>query len=211
MAEPPLPARDPWDLVIELQLDEPGAIDAAIAYLEADPWAFRTGYLKSRLLHHLGNRRLTVAQRARLRPVLRHYCIAGQRWDFLDAVRLARRQRPPGLHDDLVELLHTASGSSGVRALRMLLALPRPRLTERDVTRGRAVVLTWAGTRPSPSWSAGWVAPLVLRLWGPGPAVAMVALDDLAGTADPEVRAGAHHLRAEIRRRYRQVGRPEKE
>ena len=40
------------------------AIECAIVYIEADPWVFRSGYFKARLLARLRRAALTGTQRA---------------------------------------------------------------------------------------------------------------------------------------------------
>jgi hypothetical protein len=38
----------PWDLATRLAEGDASAVEAAIAYLEDDPWEFRSGYSKAR-------------------------------------------------------------------------------------------------------------------------------------------------------------------
>ena len=45
-------------------------IDTAIAFLEADPWFFRSGYEKQNLIRHLKRAQLSEAQRMRLARVV---------------------------------------------------------------------------------------------------------------------------------------------
>lgn len=45
-------------------------VDTAIAFLEADPWFFRSGYEKQNLIRHLKRAQLTEAQRMRLARVV---------------------------------------------------------------------------------------------------------------------------------------------
>jgi hypothetical protein len=160
-----------WDeLVVGIQLDDPRAVEAALSYLEDDPWEFRSGYLKGRLLHHLVSRDLDEPQRLRLRPVLVHYCQVGPRWEFSKACRLARRVHIPGLRNELVKGLYGADAGADVRCLRMLFAMRRPRLSGRDRQQAQRVLVEWAGQRQHDRWDARWLAPTVRRLW-PGDAV----------------------------------------
>jgi hypothetical protein len=83
-------------------------IGAAIAFLEADPWFFRSGYEKQVLIRHLKRARLDNAQRERLGRVVltaidgrdrvefRHYCrLACGVWsDMLDE-EVAKRMESP--------------------------------------------------------------------------------------------------------------------
>ncbi len=81
-------------------------VEAAIAFLEADPWFFRSGYEKQKIIQHLKRSRLTEPQRLRLARVVlqaidsrdriefRHYGrLACGIWsDFLDEEVAARMQ-----------------------------------------------------------------------------------------------------------------------
>ena len=81
-------------------------IETAIAFLEADPWFFRSGYEKQKIIQHLKRSRLTERQRTRLARVVlaaidsrdrvefRHYGrLACGIWsDFLDEEVAARMQ-----------------------------------------------------------------------------------------------------------------------
>jgi hypothetical protein len=81
-------------------------VETAIAFLEADPWFFRSGYEKQKIIQHLKRSRLTERQRTRLARVVlavidgrdrvefRHYGrLACGIWsDFLDEEVAARMQ-----------------------------------------------------------------------------------------------------------------------
>jgi hypothetical protein len=182
-----------------LQCDDPDAIEGALRYLEADPWEFRSGYLKGRLLHHLVHRELDERQRRRLRPVLLRYCDVGARLEFAKACRLARRVHVPGLRDELVKHLYGGVVDADVRCLRMLFAMKHPRLSERDTRHARSALLQWAGER-SAERDAQWLAPTVRRLWPDGAVAELTALaHDPADEADSTRRRGAQHLLRSIR------------
>lgn len=80
-----LPSSDPH-FMPGLSAGQPRFIETAIAFLEADPWFFRSGYEKERLIRHLKRGPLTAAQQVRLglvvlaaidgrdRREFRHYC-----------------------------------------------------------------------------------------------------------------------------------------
>jgi hypothetical protein len=87
-------------------------VEMAIAFLEADPWFFRSGYEKQNLIRHLKRARLSDAQRMRLAHVVlraidgrdrvefRHFGrLACGIWsDFLDDEVAKRMQSPdPGI------------------------------------------------------------------------------------------------------------------
>jgi hypothetical protein len=66
------------------------AIETAIAFLEADPWFFRSGYEKQNLIRHLKrSRQLTAAQRERLAHVVLAAIDGRDRTEFRHFGRLA--------------------------------------------------------------------------------------------------------------------------
>jgi hypothetical protein len=81
-------------------------VEAAITFLEADPWFFRSGYEKQNIIRHLKRTRVTEAQRMRLARVVlaaidgrdrvefRHFgrLACGVWSDFLDAEVAKRMQ-----------------------------------------------------------------------------------------------------------------------
>lgn len=80
-----LPSCGP-DFLAGLAAGHADIVETAIAFLEADPWFFRSGYEKQRLIRHLKRARLSDVQRDRLGRVVlavidgrdregfRHYC-----------------------------------------------------------------------------------------------------------------------------------------
>jgi hypothetical protein len=187
-----------WDeLVVGVQVEDPAAIEGAIRYLEADPWEFRSGYLKGRLLRHLANRQLDEHQRRRLRPVLLRYCDVGARFEFAEACRLARRMPIPGLREGLIKGLYGGIVAADVRCLRMLFAMKNPRLSERDRAQARRALVRWAGQVPSGGWDARWVALTTKRLWPIDPVGHLTAI---AGSDDETARQGARLLLRAVRR-----------
>ncbi len=197
--------QEAWDrFVVGLQLDDPAVIEDAIRYLEADPWEFRSGYLKGHVLHHLANRELDQRQLLRLRPVLLRYCDVGWRFEFPKACRLARRVPIPGLRDALVKGLYGGIVATDVRCLRMLFAMKHPRLSGRDRERGRRIMLQWAGDLQPTTWDARWVAPAAERLWPAGPVAQLLAI----AAADDEIeRHGARALLRALERSGRRSSR----
>jgi hypothetical protein len=71
--------------------NNPEAIDAAIEFLEADPWCFRSGYAKGRLMRHLAQIEPTSDQVVRLVNIVLHVVDRGGRPEFRDATHLARK------------------------------------------------------------------------------------------------------------------------
>ena len=82
------------------------AIDSAVAFLEADPWFFRSGYEKQALIRHLKRASLSTHQRERLAHVVlaaidgrdrvefRHFCrLACSIWSDLLDEEVAKRMQ----------------------------------------------------------------------------------------------------------------------
>ncbi len=118
-----------------------GSIDAAIEFLEADPWCFRSGYAKGRLLRRLRRCEFSWSQRLRLATVVLHVVDAGGRLEFRDATRLARRLGGAELRGGLRRRLHGADTGVARRALLALVDLRHPSLTEVDLSAARRLVL----------------------------------------------------------------------
>lgn len=106
-----LPSTDK-DFMPGLAAGHARLVATAIAFLEADPWFFRSGYEKQNIIRHLKRARLDEAQRARLARVVlaaidsrdrvefRHFGrLACGIWsDFLDEQVAERMQSPdPGI------------------------------------------------------------------------------------------------------------------
>ena len=66
------------------------AIEMAVRYLEADPWCFRSGYIKEELLQALRRAILTNEQRDRLRSVILERINKGSGREFRRYCRLAK-------------------------------------------------------------------------------------------------------------------------
>ena len=62
----------PYDLGSRIRSGDRAAIDDAVRFLEADPWCFRSGYVKAELMGALANCRLPGNAKDRLRRVVMH-------------------------------------------------------------------------------------------------------------------------------------------
>ena len=93
------------------------AIDDAILYLEVDPWYFRSGYLKERLIRGLKAAELTEGDRKRLRNVIWKVAGGRNRREYRDYCSLAAVVGDPGLVQRLEgvspEQDHEAKGKFG--------------------------------------------------------------------------------------------------
>jgi hypothetical protein len=73
------------------KLGDSDAAEYLVAFLEADPWCFRSGYMKERILAALQRAELSGLQQERLRNVLLNAVDAGYRREFRSSCRLAKR------------------------------------------------------------------------------------------------------------------------
>jgi hypothetical protein len=99
--------------------DASGA-EYAVAYLEADPWYFRSGYLKGRIARWLRQVELSETQQARLRVVLIAALQKGSRYEQVEYRKLARRLDTPGLRAELSKLARSKDEGISRRATLML-------------------------------------------------------------------------------------------
>jgi len=73
----------------DLRKSKPEAIEQAILYLEVDPWYFRSGYLKERLVRKLKAANLSTKNCNRLLKVIWNVARGKNRREFRDYCRLA--------------------------------------------------------------------------------------------------------------------------
>jgi hypothetical protein len=138
---------DQWLRGIEEAL---GAGDAsaggpALAYLEADPYYFRSGYARCHLAGRLSLVALTGPQQARARDLVLKTvdgeCHCGQP----GIGRLARSVADNTLRRALRRQLHSADPSIAHRALRTIRYVRRPGVDPYDIEIARSLVLNGAG------------------------------------------------------------------
>ncbi len=73
-----------------LAAGDPTAVEASIRFLAADPWFFRSGYIKAEILRRLRRAELTPVQVARLRRVILARIAGRDTREFRGYCRLAR-------------------------------------------------------------------------------------------------------------------------
>jgi hypothetical protein len=94
LAEAAYPA-DRNELLSRLDAADPDAVEAAVTWLEVDPFTWRTGYFKQKLICRLCGAPLSPEQLERLRYLVLRLTTRGPRQEFRDTVRLARRLDSP--------------------------------------------------------------------------------------------------------------------
>jgi hypothetical protein len=101
---------------------EPEAVEAGMVYLEADPWVFRSGYYKQKVLERLSRAPLVSLDTKRLEDALPAIVAKGWRehseWQALR--RLCRHIRSPQFAARLLDAANNARGPGHERALRDL-------------------------------------------------------------------------------------------
>src|SRR3954449_7719073 len=122
---------DSWvgELGLRLDCGQPEAIEAALDFLERDPYFFRSGYARERLARRLAHTKLTEAQKTRARAVVLT-TVDGQRHCPLPGVgKLAGAFADNSLRRDLRGRLHNRNTGLARRALRILVHVRHPGLT----------------------------------------------------------------------------------
>lgn len=88
----------------DLQAGDIAAVEPAVVFLEADPWCFRSGYAKGRVLRYLSRMQLDEPQRSRLRDWLVDVIPKGPRRELPMMLRLARHVADDGFAGRLSRL-----------------------------------------------------------------------------------------------------------
>ena len=186
-----------WRQVDRLRQKDRTAVDPALVFLEADPWCFRSGYVKEALLRLLPRHSLSDDQIVRVEGILLHAVDVGGRREFRFQCRLARHVARPELRRALLERLHGPDAGAARRALWMLTTIRRPRFASADITRAQDLILeATRGSGDEDRTSSNWTADLAWRFWSPKWESDLVGL----ALADGERRDQALRLLARVRR-----------
>ena len=164
-------------------------VDAALTYLEADIYEFRSGYERARIARKISGLSLDAAQRARARKYVLDV-VDGEKHCAQQALgQLAHAVADNTTRAALRARLHVTDVRVARRALRTLSRVRHPGLTAADQTAAQALVLADAGyTAWLPPnvdrlarwlWSTEWEAELrqITRAHGPERAAAKRLLD----------------------------------
>ncbi len=173
---------DLWADVERARGGDPEAIDRVLLFLEADPWCFRSGYAKETMLRLLRQVELTSDRAERARAIILHAVDVGDRREFREGCRLAKRVVNDKLRGALLDRLRSSDPGRARRALWVLDALKEP-LNEADRERVLVIleqsasiaewfrVATWARPYARRYGDQGWFAGLLDRVCAGGPDV----------------------------------------
>ena len=92
---------DPAEIGRLIDLGNAKALAVAVAFLVADPWFHRSGYIKARLLRHVKRAPFMPVQARQLRMLLLQVVEGRDRREFRHYGRLASRISTPGLELEL--------------------------------------------------------------------------------------------------------------
>jgi len=153
-----------YEIAAQLKEGSLEARELAIQYLEADPWCFRSGYMKETLLDRLRNQELAPAEAERLRKVILGVIDKGDRREFKFYARLSKKLDDPRLRQDLLDRLRGTDAGIARRALWVLSRFPDQEWTSSDVDVIHRLLIDAAND--AQWWRVRrWVEPLATRFW----------------------------------------------
>jgi hypothetical protein len=94
-----------WTEIQRLRGGDLGGLETAVAFLEADPWFFRSGYVKEMLIWLVRRVELPREYAARLEKVVLAVVDGRDRREFRNFCRLARKVDTPELRGQLLHRL----------------------------------------------------------------------------------------------------------
>ena len=191
---------DPWLRALLDRLDhgDGDAVEEAIAFLEQDPYFFRSGYARERIARRLASVDLTPEQKFRARAIVVRTVDGELHCPQPGVGRLARAVGDNPLRRELRTRLTGSDAKVARRALRVIVNVRHPGLTNRELEAARAIVLSDAGRNQwlSPTtariarylWSREWEAELrdLLPYHGPDRAAAKRLLQTVKRERRPD-------------------------
>jgi hypothetical protein len=109
-----------WRAYDEVRTGDRKHLETLLRFLECDPYCFRSGYAKGKIIHRLTQRDLDSVTRDRLRAVLFNDLERPGRSEFRKFIRLARYLDSPELRSEL-ETRAARDGEPGRRQARWIL------------------------------------------------------------------------------------------
>jgi hypothetical protein len=95
---------------------DPATIEESIRFLEADPWFFRSGYIKAEIIRHLRRAPLSPAQVGRLQQVILARVAGRDTREFRWYCRLARVVSDANFRREIERLSHSPADPIARRA-----------------------------------------------------------------------------------------------
>lgn len=129
-----------WNNVITLKQGDLEGLPDAISFLEADPWFFRTGYVKTWLIRHIKPTMLSLQDIARLQQVILHVVDTRDDRDFRAFCRLARKVDGPVLRRELQARLESPQADIRRRSRWVMDALAQKDQQETHGTKRTEIV-----------------------------------------------------------------------
>ncbi len=123
-----------WDPVVlhEIRGQSGAWRNAALCFLEVDPWFFRAGYLKEKLCHLLKQAQLTPREKQRIQGVLLHVTRGRFRREFRSYCRLAGHVCDDRLLQDLSVLADGPDKEGRIHARWMLAQIAQHQRIQRS-------------------------------------------------------------------------------
>jgi hypothetical protein len=109
-----------YDATARLKAGDVTESETGIRFLEADPWCFRSGYMKSNIARYLRSVRMVERDKDRLRQVLLDVVKVGKRLEFREMCSLARKVDSPAFRGQLLALSESNDVGTAQRAGWML-------------------------------------------------------------------------------------------
>ncbi|WP_261575400.1 hypothetical protein [Frankia gtarii] len=95
-----------------LRAGDPTGLETAVQFLEADPWCFRSGYMKAGLMHRIANSAGTEAHRPRLQDIVMYLLRHPQPRLLPPTVRLAAAVWDDNLQNRVISLAEEDSSAA---------------------------------------------------------------------------------------------------
>jgi hypothetical protein len=123
-----------WRDFERLSTGDAAGLESAIAFLEADPMFFRTGYIKAKLIRYIKPGMITPADATRLQSAVLSVVDTRDDRDFRAFCRLARKVDAPKLRAALMQRLTHQDHNIRRRASWVLEALDADTVKKRNAT-----------------------------------------------------------------------------
>jgi hypothetical protein len=107
----------------ELSDNDQEAIETTICYLEADPWYFRSGYAKEKMIRRLKHCKLTSGQKKRLAHLLINAVQQIKHREYREYARLAKVVDLPGVTQAMLHCVQKNNPIIAERAKRVLMVV----------------------------------------------------------------------------------------